>query len=912
MPALGWNEIRSRAIAFSREYEDANREISETQSFYNDFFNIFGVSRRRIATFEEPARKLDGGLGRIDLFWRGTLLIEQKSAGGNLEIAKQQANAYLAKMKDIDLPRYILVSDFQQFELYDLETENHEENVIIFSLAELHKNIEHFGFIAGYTKRIFADQAPVNIQASELMGMLHDRLVENGYQGTELEQWLIRLLFCLFAEDTGIFEKDGFRFYIEEYTKDNGSDLGAQIASLFQILNIPEKKRQSNLREALQNFPYINGDLFKNNLLNAEFNSKMREQLLQCCAFDWSQISPAIFGAMFQAATNQIHRRHLGAHYTSEKNILKIVKPLFLDELWVEFDKAKNNPKKLEAFHHKIASLTFLDPACGCGNFLIVAYRELRLLEIEVLKKRMGDVTELDAQTNLDGLIKVSIHQFYGIELEELPAKIAEVALWLVDHQMNVILSETFGKYFNRIPLTSFRNIVQGNALRLDWEKIIPKKKLNYILGNPPFIGKDYQDIQQKNDMQRIFDNVKSRGVLDYVTAWFFKAAIFIKDTPIKVGFVATNSITQGEQTAILWHPLLREHKIHIHFAHRTFAWGNEARNKAAVHCVIIGFANFNGGKKYLYDYEDIKGEPQENQVANINPYLIAFDDIIVTKRSKPIDESIPKMNIGSKPADDGNFLFTTSEKEIFLTQQPEAKNLFRPFLGAREFINNIERHCLWLQDINPNSLQKLPHVRARTKNVIKFREKSEKLATRKDANIPNLFTEIRQPNSDYLLVPIVSSETRNYIPIGFVAKNVIASDACMVVPDASLYHFGILTSAMHHCWMCYTAGRLESRYRYSAVMVYNNFVWPQHITPAQSKRISELAQAILDVRKAYPENSLANLYNRLTMPKPLFQAHQKLDKAVDNAYGKKSFNSERERIEFLFKLYHRVANPLG
>ena len=910
--ALGFREITQRAIEFSRKYENARREISETQSFYNDFFHIFGIERRRVATFEEPARKLDGGRGRIDLFWRGILLIEQKSAGGNLENAKQQAMDYLHHMPDHELPRYILVSDFQQFELYDLVTEQEDDKAIIFSLAELHKNIQHFGFIAGYTKRVFKEQEPVDIQAGELMGLLHDRLVENGYHGIELEQLLIRLLFCLFAEDTSIFAKDEFRFYIEEQTKPDGSDLGAHIAELFQTLNIAEIDRQSNLSEALHNFPYINGDLFQNNLQIPAFNRKMREQLLQCCGFDWSQISPAIFGAIFQAATNQLHRRYLGAHYTSEKNILKIIKPLFLDELWQEFDMVKSTPKKLQQFHIKLSKLTFLDPACGCGNFLIVAYRELRLLEIEVLKLRYHP----DAQyLNINDLPQVTIHQFYGIELEELPSKIAELALWLVDHQMNMLLGQIYGAYFSRIPLTSFRNITIGNALRLDWEAIIAKNKLSYILGNPPFIGKDYQTPQQKDDMRLLFSTVSGAGILDYVTAWYIKAASLIQNSHIKVGFVATNSITQGEQVAILWQALLRDYHIHIHFAHRTFSWNNEARGNAAVHCVIIGFAAYDTQDKLLYDYQDIKGEPQENQVTKINPYLIEADDILVVRRSKHIDDSIPRMNIGSKPTDNGCYLFTATEKEVFLQQEPNAVSFFRPFLGAYEFINNIERHCLWLKDANPSLLKKSPHVMARIQKVREYREKSKDATTRKDANIPTIFQAIRQPSSDYLLIPCVSSEIRNYVPMGYVDKHTITSNACMVVPDASLYHFGILTSAMHHCWMRHTAGRLESRYRYSAVLVYNNFIWPQKPSAIQQQKIADLAQNILDARAdafaLHEHTSLADLYHPLTMPKNLLNAHHALDKEVDKAYGKQRFKSERERIEYLFGLYHAITAPL-
>ena len=901
--ALSWNEIRRRATAFSQTWQDASRESSESQSFYNDFFEIFGIERRKVATFEAFAKKLDGGSGRIDVFWRRILLIEHKSAGGDLEKARAQALGYTANMTEDEFPRYILLCDFQQFELYDLETEFADEAVAIFPLVELYKNVEHFGFIAGYSKRKFKDQEPVNIIAANLMGLLHDALVSNGYHGSELEQFLIRILFCLFAEDTTIFDSGTLKSYIEEQTKLDGSDLGEKLSGIFQQLNTHPDAQQTNIPITLEKFPYINGDLFAKKLSIVHFNQKMREVLLKCCAFDWSQISPAIFGAMFQSATDQENRRILGAHYTSEQNIMKIIEPLFLDELWAEFDKIKNQPKKLQEFHKKITKLKFLDPACGCGNFLIIAYRELRLLEIEILRKRYdSDETMLE----ISNLSQVDIHQFYGIEIEELPAKIAEVALWLTDHQMNLKLSETFGQYFARIPLSKFDNIKCANALRMEWRKLT-KGKINYILGNPPFVGSSYQTPRQKQDMKIVFEKLPGAGVLDYITAWYLKAAEYIENTRVEVGFVSTNSITQGEQVAILWNHLFLKHDIKIHFAHRTFQWTNEAQGKAAVHCVIIGFANFDADKKMLYDYQDIKGAPQERIAKNINPYLLDAPNILVTKRSKPLAD-VAEISYGSKPVDGGFLLLDQTEKEAIILTDKRTQKFIRPFLGAREFLYNIPRYCIWLKDTSPNQYNDIANIMNRIKAVKKYREKSKKLPTRQAATIPYIFTEIRHPETNYLAIPEISSETRDYIPIGYIDKNTIASNRLYMVPNASLYEFAILTSAMHNCWIRYTAGRLKSDYCYSSGIVYNNFVWPQDITNAQKNKIASLGQAVLDARKAHPTSNLADLYNPLTMPPNLRNAHNKLDREVDKAYGKEKFASEAARVEYLFSLYYQVG----
>lgn len=899
---LSWNEIRSRAIVFSQEYRNVTRENAETQTFYNDFFNIFGITRRRVASFEEPVKKLGAKRGRIDLFWKGMLLVEQKSSGRDLEAAYAQALDYFPNLREEELPRYILVSDFQRFELYDLEDGTEHR----FDLADLHNNVELFSFIAGYQKREFKDQDPVNVEASERMGKLHDMLRDAGYTGHELEVLLVRLLFCLFADDTGIFEKGSMLYYLEQKTNEDGSDLGLHLAILFQTLNTPYDRRQRHLDEALSLFPYVNGNLFSETLPIPAFNAPMRRSLISACYFDWGRISPAIFGSLFQSVMDKDKRRGIGAHYTTEKNIMKIVKPLFLDALYAEFESVRRDRKKLQAFYDKLARLTFLDPACGCGNFLILAYRELRLLEIEVLK-----VLHPDGQLALDvgELSRINVDAFYGIEIEEFPARIAEVALWLMDHQMNMLLSETFGQYYVRIPLRASAHIQNANALTLDWEKVVPKERLSYILGNPPFVGKTYQSAEQKKDIGFVFGDMKSAGVLDYVAGWYLKAAQYIQGTRIICSFVSTNSITQGEQVSILWNELLKRHHIKIHFAHRTFAWSSEARGKAAVHCVIIGFANFDVSTKLLYEYETSRSEAHEVRVKNINPYLVEADDIVVMKRRKPLCNT-PEMLYGSKPADGGNLVLSVEDKNNLLLIQPEAAKWIQRFIGSEELINGIERYCLWLQGIPPNELRALPHVIARVEKVKAFRLSSKKIPTQEAAAYPTLFAEIRQPDTDYLAVPEVSSENRPYIPIGFLSKDVIASNKLYTIGNATVYHFGVMTSRMHVAWTRYTSGRLKSDFQYSSGVVYNNFPWPE-ATPAQVKAIEVAAQGVLDTRAQFPDSTLADLYDPLSMPLALLKSHQALDKVVDAAYRKQAFDTERHRVEYLFDLYQQLTAPL-
>jgi hypothetical protein len=902
MPPLSWNEIKSRALAFAREWADEASEDAEAKTFWNEFFQIFGISRRKMASFEQRVKKLDGRDGYIDLLWKGMLLIEHKSRGKDLDRAHQQALGYFPGLKERELPRCILVSDFARFRLYDLDEDSRHD----FELKELHKHVRLFGFMAGYQTHALREQDPVNIKAAERMGRLHDLIKESGYGGHPLEVFLVRLLFCLFAEDTGIFERQQFQEFIEQRTREDGSDLGPQLAALFDVLNRPEVSRLKTLDEQLAAFPFINGKLFAEPLPLAAFDTAMRQTLLDCCALDWSRISPAIFGSLFQSIMDKQARRNLGAHYTSEQNILKLIRPLFLDSLREEFEKVKANRNRLAELHKKLRSLTFLDPACGCGNFLVIAYRELRLLELDILRELYQS-----GQQSLDvrNLLRLDVDQFFGIELEEFPAQIAQVALWLTDHQMNQQVSEEFGLYFARIPLKTSANIVCGNALRLDWNEVVPVERLSYIMGNPPFVGHQWRNAEQVADMNAIWGKEGRFGRLDYVACWHKKAVSMMRENDsIAAAFVSTNSISQGEQVGILW-PELMSAQVKINFAHRPFQWNSEARGKAAVHCVIIGFSLRDQPEKWLFEYETPSSEPQARKVSQLNPYLIDAANVVLPSRSGPFP-GIPPMKKGSQPTDGGNLIMTQEEKEEFLRLEPEGKCYLRPYVGGEDFISGRSRWCLWLKDADLGKLRQLHHVMNRVKAVKEFRLKSPTASVLEFANQPTLFTQDRQPDFPYLALSEVSSENRRYIPIGFMEPDIIASNTLQIVVGATLYCFGVMNSAMHMAWVHTVCGRLESRIRYTP-SVYNNFPWPENPSAKQRQAVETAAQAVLDARAQFPDSSLADLYDPLTMPPVLLKAHRVLDKAVDAAYGKRDFKTEAERVAFLFDLYQKYTASL-
>ena len=940
MPApLSWNEIKSRVLNFSRRWADAANEDSEAKPFWIEFFDCFGITNKRVFTFELNVKKHGGGAGFVDLFWPGMLLVEQKSRGKDLDKAYAQATDYLAGISERDLPQIIIVSDFARFRVYDL-TDCQPDRYTEFALADLHKHVRLFGFIAGYKPQRIEPQNPVNIKAAERMGELHDALKSAGYAGHPLEVLLVRLLFCLFADDTAIFQPaQAFRTFIEERTSEDGSDLGPRLAQLFQVLDTPEGQRSKNLDEQLAAFPYVNGRLFAESLPIADFDADTRAALLKACALDWSAISPAIFGSLFQSIMDEKARRHLGAHYTSEENILKLIRPLFLDELRAEFEKVKRQRNKLFEFHKKLRTLSFFDPACGCGNFLVISYRELRLLELDVLRAAAA-LTGHAGQQSVDvhQLIGVNVDQFYGIEIEEFPAQIAQVAMWLMDHQMNLRASEEFGLYFARIPLVASPRIVHGNALTLNWDDVLPASRCSYVLGNPPFVGAKFMSDSQRADTRAVFAGIGNAGLLDLVAAWYVKAARYLGQqqdpvfadmapppAPARCAFVSTNSITQGEQVGALWGWLLAQ-GVHIHFAHRTFAWSNEARGKAAVHCVIIGFGLQDRPGKVIYEYEDIKGEPHPRPASNINPYLVDAPNVVLPRRSKPIGD-VPEIGIGNKPIDDGNYLFSTQERDAFIALEPASAKWFRRWLGADEFLNGYERWCLWLGDTPPAELRAMPEAMKRVQAVKAFRLASKSGPTQKLAATPTRFHVEFMPDAPFMVIPEVSSERRQYIPLGYLSPETLASNKLRLLPHATLLHFGILQSLMHMAWTRYTSGRMKSDFQYSISIVYNNFPWPftcadtKEKTPsAQTHKaqaaIEAAAQAVLDARAAHPGSSLADLYDPLTMPADLLKAHQRLDAAVDKAYqlagGPKTYAGDAERVAFLFSLYQRQTGLLA
>ena len=946
---LSWNEIKSRALTFSRTWSDAADENAQAKPFWLAFFEIFGITDKRVASFELAVKKHGGGQGFVDLFWPGMLLVEHKSRGKNLDAAFDQALGYFPGLAERDLPRLIVVCDFARFRVHRLATASTPAETIEFALKDLHKHVRLFGYLAGYQVQTIRPQDPVNMKAAERMGRLHDALKASGYTDHPLEVMLVRLLFCLFADDTGIFQPaQAFRAFIEERTATDGSDLGARLAQVFQVLNTPDgaggtgntaSKRSPHLDTQLAAFPYINGKLFEETLPLADFNAPMREALLDACALDWSAISPAIFGSLFQSIMDAQARRHLGAHYTSEENIQKLIKPLFLDALWAEFGKVKGNRNRLFEFHQKLRRLTFFDPACGCGNFLVIAYRELRLLELAVLRAS-HELSGHAGQQSVDvvGLIGVNVDQFHGIEIEEFPAQIAQVALWLMDHQMNLQVSEEFGLYFARIPLRTSPHIVHGNALTLDWADVLPPERCSFVLGNPPFVGAKFMDDAQRADTRAVFTGVENAGLLDLVAAWYVKAARYMHQAGQgatdgrgnvggggvpSVAFVSTNSITQGEQVGVLWGWLLGQ-GVRIHFAHRTFNWSNEAKGKAAVHCVIIGFGLNDRADKVIYEYEDIKGQPLAVPATRINPYLVDAPDVVLPRRSTPMC-AVPEIGIGNKPIDGGHYLFTPEERDAFVAKEPAASKWFRRWLGAEEFLNGHERWCLWLGDCTPAELRAMPEAMKRVQAVRKVRQDSKSPPTQKLAAMPTRFHVENMPSTPYLVLPEVSSERRLFIPFGFEQPSTLCSNLVKLAPNATLFHFGILSSTMHNAWVRTTCGRLKSDYRYSAAIVYNNYPWPfcdekgpSAMDGKVQTAIETAAQAVLDARAQFATSSLADLYDPLTMPPTLLKAHQKLDAAVDKAYeacgGKKTYRNDAERVAFLFDLYQRQTSllPVG
>ena len=752
-----------------------------------------------------------------------------------------------------------------------------------------------------------------------MMGKLHDALKASGYAGHNLERFLVRLVFCLFADDTGIFEpRDIFSTLIAERTNQDGSDTGLWISQLFEVLNTRLNERQQNLDEDLAQFPYVDGDLFEERLPFPSFDASMRRLLIDVCDFSWDAISPAIFGSLFQSVMNPKESRSQGAHYTTEKNILKVIEPLFLDDLRAEFKRLaerrdSGRHKALEAFHERLSKLRFFDPACGCGNFLIISYRELRLLEIDLLK-----ALRKDGQLALDvsRMCHIDVDQFYGIELGEFPARIAEVALWMMDHIMNNKLSLEFGESYVRIPFKKSPHIRHADALEMDWSRLIAPSACSYILGNPPFGGAKYQSPRQREQVRRVAHLGGSGGTLDYVTAWFITAGAYLRESRARIGFVATNSITQGEQVAQLWPLLLDRYGLEISFAHRTFAWGSDARGMAHVHVVVIGLCrqDMEPPMKRLFSYNDIHGQPTESRHQALTPYLfdagkVVNRHLVVEEASRPLCD-VPQLLTGCQPIDDGQYIFDAEERAEFLAKEPKARKHLHPYVGSEEFINGGERWILIPDGEPPGELRSMPAVMRRMGAVRKFRSESRRHSTLQLAGTPTRFQVTVIPKNPFLVIPEVSSERRDYVPIGWLNPPAVPSNLVRVLLDADLWHFGVLTSSMHMAWLRQIGGRLESRYRYSIGIVYNTFPWPEATDP-QRARIRALAQAVLDARAQFSNSTLADLYDVDAMPRQLRKTHRALDGAVDKLYRSAPFTGDRDRAEHLFGLYERLVAPL-
>jgi len=887
---LDWSDIKKSAAKFALRFKDAKKEASYKQIFWSEFLQMFGVDVIQVGAFEYYVKKLGVKTGEIDYFWPGKVIIEHKSSGKDLDDAMDQAMDYLMGIeKKEELPRYIVVSDFKRIRLLDLV--DHRD--ITIKLEELPDNVELFGFLAGYSDKRIEGQHPVNVKAAEVMGRLYDLLKESNYPQEDLDVLLIRLVFCMFAEDADIFEKNIFSSYLAFHTSEDGSGMGGAINEIFSVLDTKYEDRQKTMSSELQKFPYVNGGLFSKNLANAMFDREMRDCFFKASELDWKYISPAIFGSLFQSIMDPILRRELGAHYTSEENILKVINPLFMDDLRMEFEKIKGNPKELRKYWDKISQIRILDPACGCGNFLIISYREMRRLEMDVLDALYKGQMLLDES-------HLYIDHYYGIEIGEFASMVANLSIILMDHLMNLEMRNRFGQCRDIIPLKERANIICDNSLSAEWSEIVNPEILTFIVGNPPFVGAKIQTDAQREEMLSLFE--KNAGIMDYVAAWYVKASKIMHLNPkIKTAFVSTNSITQGEQVEPLWKPIF-DKGFKINFAYRTFKWSNEAKGVAAVHVVIVGFS-LNETKCMLFDV--LPNEVRCRECSHINAYLAEGPDIFLLNRSKPIC-NVPEIGIGNQPIDDGNYIFSKEEMQNFIELEPESKKLFRPWMGSREFINGELRYCLWLGDCSPSELRLMPECMKRVNAVREFRLASKRKQTVKCADRPTRFFIENFPTSTYLVIPEVSSEKREYIPIGLVDPNVIASNLVKITSDASLYHFGVITSHMHMVWMRYVCGRLEMRYRYSAGIVYNNFPWPD-CTDEQKQSIEKIAQELLDCRSRYPDQSLADLYDPLTMPADLLKVHQNLDREVEKAYRKESFRDDDDRITFLFNRYENV-----
>lgn len=905
---LAWNEIRKNAASFVKEWAGETYEKGESQSFWSDLFAIYGVRRRNVAKFEARAQKIAGGTGFIDVFWPGMMIAEQKSTGKDLHAAEAQAMEYLTTVSDAEMPRYVVTCDFSTFRIRDLEDPS-GNGAVTFALEDLPTEVERLGFIAGYQKRSFGSeqQAAASVKAAQLMASLYEELEKSGYEEHQASIFLVRTLFALFADDSGLWERDLFFEYLENRTSPDGSDLGAALAVLYQALNKLPEKRMSKADELIQRFPYVNGSVFGETIEIPYFDKTMRDKLMAACLFNWGEISPAIFGSLFQAVKSKDARRALGEHYTTETNILKAIQPLFLDELRERFVSNQHNARALRKLQKDMGELRFLDPACGCGNFLIVAYREMRALELDILK-RLQELDPASAQMVLDAseLLMVKMTSFHGIEIEEWPATIAQTAMFLVDHQANQDMALALGLAPEMLPLVDSLTITVGNALSLDWNAVVKASKNVYVFGNPPFLGHKTRTKEQSEDLRRVW-NTKTPGRLDYVTGWYGKALDYYKDTNGgRWAFVSTNSIVQGDQPERLFKPVFAS-GWRIRFAHRTFAWTSEAANAAGVHCVVIGFDKEKIPTPRLFDYTDLRGAPTETPARVINGYLVDGPNVLVSTRSKQLSTQLPEVVYGSLPADGGNLIIGPEEYTDVMADPHMAKYV-RPYFGARELIHDSKRWCLWLVDVDPMDVTQSAALRKRLEGVRHMREASPLESTRQMAAMPHLFYFNGHPNQSYLCIPAHVSENRSHYLAQRFDAEVISSNANSTAVDPDGFAFALISSSMFIVWQRTVGGRLESRLRFSKKLVWNTLPLPP-VNEVTRKKIIEAGQSVLEARNIHPERSLAEHYNPLAMDAQLVKAHSKLDGIVDRAFGsKRTCTSEKERQEILFARYAELT----
>ena len=908
---LSRNEMRARAVTFAARWKDESSEKGESQTFWTEFLDIYGVDRKRVAAFEQLAKRTStGNYGFIDLYWPGVLIAEQKSAGKDLAAAEKQALDYLTDIKQSDFPGLVITSDFARIRILDLESK--DPTPVEIKTADLGKEYERFLFIAGYAKQTFEQEIEANVEASELMGQLYDAAEAAGYKDHEANVLLTRLLFLMFGDDTAMWARGLFYSFVHDRTSDDASDLGAQLAMLFQVLNTPEAERPKNLDQTLVDFPYINGGLFSENLRIAAFTPDMRHALIKAMRFGWAAISPAVFGSLFQSVKSKELRRELGEHYTPEKTIMKVIGPLFLDELKERLSSAKGSPQKLRNLRKELATYNFLDPACGCGNFLIVAYREMRRLELQILKQ-LRDLKE-DNQLSLDPTLglQVSVSQFAGIEIEEWPAKVAETAMFLVDHQMNLELAEEFGQTPDRLPIKQMLNVRVGNALRVKWNSVCAIGDRTVILGNPPFLGMSLLSTEQQQDNRIVFESVDSEGLragrLDYVACWWALACKVLHGTRARVAFVSTSSLFQGEQARTMG-PLFERLGVAIDFAHQPFKWSSDAPNAAAVNVVVVGVSDVSLARRPQLYVSGAAGDTLPIQPDAINVYLTASSVGAIAKHATPINPALPLMSKGSQPTD-GQHLIVEPEELAQVSQDPIAAKYLRRLIGAETMLNQKYRQCFWLLQATPADLTGSPVLRERLKLVTTMRLESPTESVREAARTPGLFTQIRQPSSAWLAVPAHSSENRRVVPMAFYQPEDIAHNSLLTVEGADRYLFGILQSRPFTVWARTVSGRLGSGIRISPDLSYNSFPLPE-ATVESKQQVEVAAGEVLAAREA-TNATLEDLYDSVAMPPALVRAHDQLDSAVMRLFGLKDNQSDAEILAALFARYESLTAPLA